>query len=168
MLRVGLRRFPSEVKIVDPELTTDRTACRKPPNMEYHELAVRAGGKFATDRLPESRVLQLVGIVINDLAVHILNREMGAAGALQFSVFVKGGKLIGSLGLHRNELVDTSVGDSGAIKSNQKGPTTSMIIARISYQRDPGLFLILPIKTAIEDIETEGAIHDQIGSRGQV
>ena len=44
--------FPDDTKIIDPELTTDRTARRKPPNVQYHQFAVGSGGEMALDRLP--------------------------------------------------------------------------------------------------------------------
>ena len=64
----SLRRFSGEMKIVDPELTTDWTAGRKPADVQYDEFAIRPGGEVAFRRLPETGVGQLIALVINRLA----------------------------------------------------------------------------------------------------
>ena len=47
LLEQTLRLFFREVKVVDPELTTDGTACWKPPDMQDKQLAIRSGGELS-------------------------------------------------------------------------------------------------------------------------
>jgi len=98
-----------EAKIVDPELTTDRTAHRNATDVQNYELAVRVGREFSSDRLPVSRLFHVVTVVINRLrGVHVLYGEVRPPGAYEVRAFVVGGKLIGCVGLYRDVLEDAA------------------------------------------------------------
>src|ERR1700733_13348782 len=110
------------MKIIDPELTTDRTARWKPPDVQYDEFAVWPGGEFSVGRLPESGVSQLLTLVINRLRIHILNHEMRSAGAFGIvPIFVVSGKVVSRVGLHSDELIDSSFFNARPIKGNEEG-----------------------------------------------
>ena len=116
----GLLPLGREAEIVDPELTTDRTAFRQAPDMQHQQSAIVSGGEFAGGRFPESRLFQFVAVIQHGLGVHILNREMRAASALDFSILIVRRELIGSIGLHRDELTNPRIGDSRSVKGDQQ------------------------------------------------
>src|SRR5450631_2994187 len=145
-----LRRFSGEVKVVDPELTTDRTALWKPPDMQYDEFTVGTGGEFAIDRFPESCIFQFIAFVIDRLAIHVLNREMRSSGAFHFFVFVISREVVGGVGLHGNELIDSRVGDAGPIESNRQRLPSGVRVGGVEFQCDDAtLLLIPPVKARI-------------------
>src|SRR5208283_3885226 len=93
ILQVALGRFSHQVEVVDPELTTDWTALRKPPDVHYNQLAVQSGGELAIHRLPESGLFHFVAVEVHRLAVHVLNRQVRAAGAFEFAILVIRGEV---------------------------------------------------------------------------
>src|SRR5437660_486415 len=108
-----------EAKIVDPELTTDRTAHRNAADVQNYEFAICVGREFSSNRLPESRFFHVVAVVINRLRViHVLYGQVRAAGAYEVRAFVVGGKLIGCVGLYRDVLEDSGVFDSGSVEDD--------------------------------------------------
>ena len=59
----GLLPFGHEAEIVDPELTTDRTAFRQTPDAQHQQPAIGSGGEFSGDRFPESRLFQFIAVI---------------------------------------------------------------------------------------------------------
>src|SRR6266567_1010503 len=133
------RWFSDEVEIVDPELTTDRTVRWKPPEVDHHQFAIRTRGELAVRRFPESRVSQFIAFVVNRLAVHVLNGEMRSTSALLLQGLVIGREVVGSIGLHCDELIDARVADSRPVKRNHQGPPSGMRVVGIEGQLDAGL-----------------------------
>jgi hypothetical protein len=55
-----------------------------------------------------------------------LNRKMRPARSFHFFVFVEAREIVGGIGLHGDELIDSRVVDSGPVKSNQQRPPPAM------------------------------------------
>jgi hypothetical protein len=105
-----------EMEIIDPELTTDRTSFRQPPDVEYQEFAILAGGEFAGCGFPETWFFQFVAFIQDGLGIRVLNRKMGAARALEFSIFVpsaRSGSRCGLMGTPRSTSASQEPGVDG-------------------------------------------------------
>src|SRR5579864_2904077 len=146
--QAGSQLFSGKVKIVDPELTTDRAAFREAADVQDHQLAVGAGGELTVRRFPESGLFEFVAVVVHGLAVRILNGKVRAAGAFHLAILVIGGKFVGRIRLHGNELEQTRVVNAGTVKSNHQRAPATVEVAGIERQGDAGLLLILPVEAA--------------------
>src|SRR5579863_673020 len=135
-----------QAEIVDPELTTDRTASRQAPDMQHEQLAIVCGGEFAGGGLPEAGFFQFIAVIEDGLSVCILNCKVRAAGAFDFSILVVGRELVERAGLHGNELADAGVGDSWTVKGDKQGAMAAVKIAGIEGESHARLFLILPVE----------------------
>src|SRR5580700_2845194 len=107
-----------EVKIVDPELTTDRTAFWQSPNPQHEQAGIGPGREFSGGRLPESGLFQFIAVVGDLSRESILKSEVRTARAFELSIFVIGGEFVGSVGLDRNELPNAGIVYSWPIKSD--------------------------------------------------
>src|SRR5580658_10918094 len=76
-----LCRFYGEMKIVDPELTTEGMAFRDAPDVQHDQLAIGTGGELAIHCFPEARVVQIIALEIDFLGVHVLYGETRPARA---------------------------------------------------------------------------------------
>src|ERR1700683_2424208 len=123
--------FGHEAEIVDPELTTDGTSFRQSTDVQYQQPAIVGRSKFSRGRFPESCLFQFVAVVQNGLVVRVLNGEMRTAGALDFSIFIVGRKLVGGCGLYGNELTNAGVSDSRPIEGDQQRTVTTVKVAGI-------------------------------------
>src|SRR5580700_7714943 len=104
--------FDHEAEIVDPELTTDGTSLRQSTDVQNQQPAIVGRCKFSRGRFPESCFFQFIAVVQNSLAVRVLHGEMWTAGTLDFSILIIGRKLVGSVGLHCDELANAGVSDA--------------------------------------------------------
>src|ERR1700722_13988088 len=122
--------FSRQAEVVDPELTTDRTTRRKTANVNHQQLAIGSRGKVAARKLPEACIFQFVTVEINGRrVVHILNRKMRPASALDFAILIVGGKFVLSLRFHRHKLIDSGVSNSGTIKGDRQRAASAMKVA---------------------------------------
>src|SRR5579872_5389162 len=88
--------------------------------------------------------------------------------ALKISILVICGKFVGSSRLHRNKLANSRIRYARPVECNQQRTMPAVKIAGIESQRDALLLLVLPVEAAVQNIQVEVAIHDQVVSRGQI
>ena len=113
-------------------------------------------------------VLQFITLVINGLAIHVLNCEVGSSGAFHFVVLVIAREIVGGVGLYGDQLIHASIDDSRPVKRNRKGTMSAMRVVGVESQAHAILLLVVPIEAGIEDGKIEVAIHDQIAGRWQI
>src|SRR5690242_10162710 len=153
---------PRELQSINPQLSANRAATGHSDNAYHHQLGIVCGGEGPAGFFPEISVSQLFAHEKRSFFISILDREHHASRAIHVAGFVEGGKFVACMRFDRDHLRNASVAYSRAIKCNSQRPSAGVRFAGVQCEQDSLGFLVYPIEAAIENVEAEISIDQQI------
>src|SRR5258708_26985010 len=102
------------------------------------------------------------------MSIKIAQHNLRSTGALKFRGLVVDREFILGVGTHWNPLPDTGVGNTRTFEGDGERSLSLAEIAGIEQQAHSILDLVGPVEAAVQDVETEVAVHDQVVGTRQV
>src|SRR5208337_557527 len=125
-------------------------------------------GHFGVNFLPEVGILERVAGIQRHARVGVAQNDLGPASAFKFLRLVVGGEVVSGCTMHRDQLLNAGVGNSGAFEVEGKRAVALVEFARIQQGLNSGSILVGPVEPSVEDVEAEIAVYHQVVLRREV